>query len=121
MYIALRSGKPHDSDLALVDLFDMICADPDLSRVMRSHNVARPQLEEVYQILIAAGAGLWARGAYVAVAALATIPTLDFVLRSSTGSLPEGWEERDRWPGIVGRLCDYYDAGRVGPLSLAAP
>lgn len=119
MYLILRSGEPGDHDRALNELLDMICTDPDLSRVMRSHSTSRAQLEEIYHILIAAGAGQWVRGAYVAAAAIATIPTLAFVLESSAGRLPKGWNESDRWPGIVGRLLDYYEAGRVGSLHLA--
>ena len=93
---------------ALNELFDFCEADSDLSRVLANYSANRSQLEATYEALIANGAGQWTRGHYVAVSALVSAPTLEYVLSAPSRG--------DNLYHVVFKLVGYFERGKVGPV-----
>jgi hypothetical protein len=62
-------------------LFDYCESQPGVQDVMNEFQVSRDDLREVYHLLLAAGAGQWACGHWVAASALAYPEALRYILR----------------------------------------
>lgn len=76
-------GRREKAEGALLDYCE---ADRDIRDLMAQFNVSRDTLREVYSRLLAAGAGQWGGGHYVAASAIAYPHTLRYVLsRPTTG------------------------------------
>ena len=65
---------------ALSELLDYCTAKRDIQDVMRSFDLDRTELEELYRTLVVAGAGQWARGHWVAASTLAYPESLRFLV-----------------------------------------
>ena len=66
---------------ALSDLLDYCTAKPGIQEVMRSFDLDRTELEELYGTLLAAGAGQWVGGHWLAASTLADPDSLSFLVR----------------------------------------
>ena len=101
-------GKDGEQQKALDELFAIVENDPALRTIMKRHNVARSELDDLFFKLKAAGAGQWTRGHYVATSVFAFGPTLDYLLRHrSTGN----------WEGVAVRLMEYFANGEMGVIT----
>ena len=115
---AALSGRKSESELAQEDLFDLVLSDADLSVLIRRHGSNRDELRNIYQMLVLSGAGQWIRGGFVPAAALATIPTLDYILSSLRHNAQA--DPRDLSLVIASDLIEYYQSGRMGPVTRAS-
>ena len=77
----LRYGGGSRRADALSDLLDYCTAKPDIQEVMRSFDLDRTELEDLYTTLVASGAGQWAGGHWVAASTLADPESLRFLVR----------------------------------------
>jgi hypothetical protein len=105
----LVSGKPSNRDRALEDLLDLCESDALLRQTMEAHGANRETLRELYQMLIANGAGQWVGGHFVAVSALGYGFPLLFLLQNHD-TLP--------WVQICVLLIEYFERNEVGPVQL---
>lgn len=106
---SLGSGTRSENDDALEELLDFCETDDDLRKVMDDHSVDREDLQEIYKLLVANGAGQWERGYYVPVATLAQHYPLNFVL--------ERYEEDDMpWGMVCVLLLEYFERDESGPV-----
>src|SRR5438270_9285580 len=86
----LRASK----DSALEELLDLILGDSTLFPLLQKHGATREDLQELYWALLAAGAGQWVRGHWVAASALCYGFTLEFVLTRSKDGKAAGHTPR---------------------------
>lgn len=105
----LESGGPSRYEQAVHDLFVLCESDPVLRRVLDKHRAGRDQLQEIFELLLNAGAGQWVSGHYVAASTLAFAATLDFVL-TNAGQLS--------WQKMCVLLLEYFERGDMGPVPL---
>jgi len=98
-------------DAALSRLFDLAESDTVVSGVMAKHGADRGRLQELYDMLLAGGAGHWAGDHFVASSSLVYGQTLDYALTclgtGGGGTLLE----------VAMRLVEYFERGEVGPVS----
>jgi hypothetical protein len=98
-------SKTHDQ------LIRLIVEDKQLSETMAEYHADKDTLENIYSGLKYSGGGQWVAGSYLPVAALATEPTLRFLLKC-VGT--ENTEEQ--WTQIVMTLIRYFESGSTGPV-----
>jgi hypothetical protein len=92
-------------------LFDLIEGDRDLRAVMAMHGATRETLAAEYLALEATGAGQWVGGAYIPPAAIATLPTLEFILRERKRT---DIDNQNKAVGIASTLIEYYGSDSMG-------
>ena len=105
------------------DLYSLCESDPILSSVMAAHGADRETLRAVYDTLMAAGAGGWVRGHFVAASTLAFACTLDYALqelgdesRSPLRSEHPDWSRRSILMHVAYKLLEYFEQSRAGPV-----
>lgn len=101
---------PLDFERAEEELYDLIENDPDLKAIMRQYGATRQTLRDIYRKLLDVGLGQWVGSTHLASAALATNPTLRFILHETQANP----SRIDR--GIGARLLKYYMDGSLGPV-----
>lgn len=104
---------------ALEELLDLVLADAQLAAICREFGIERSHLEQYYHAVRLYGGEHWERGAFVCAAAIATAPTLRYVVSSAQATLPSDWTEQDRWLSVTTTLCEYYRNGTLGPVPLS--
>lgn len=117
--ISLRLGQPPTDVTALLgderreaeeELFDLIEGDRLLRKIMAQHGATRDVLRQLYEGLLKAGAGQWARGHYVPASTLAFGPTLEFVLTCTDNGRSA---RRGTWDTVAFKVLDYFERGSV--------
>ncbi len=109
----MLTAKKSAQEVAEEELYDLIESDPELSEILSAYRADRDTLEHIYRQLLFCGAGQWVQGEYVPASALATPPTLDFILRAQAN--PQ-FDQEDDWLFISSKLIEYFESGSVGPL-----
>lgn len=104
----LGSARPSKRERAVDELLDLCESDPDLIPARGGHTAGRKDLREIYDVLLATGAGQWERGLFVPVATLGMPFTLDFVLEN---------RGRRPWQEIAVLLLEHFERGESGPVS----
>jgi hypothetical protein len=95
-------------------LMCLIVEDTQLSTIMAEYHADKDTLERIYGGLLNTGGGQMVAGGYLPVAALATNPTLRFLLRRAP---KEGAENAaEEWARIVIMLIRYYESGSTGQV-----
>lgn len=107
MALMQQAGAEED---ALSKLWDLVEGDPDLARILRTHEADRARLNKLMRHLRVVGAGTWAGGHYVPASTFAFGPTLDYVLRH-TGSADLS---RADMLEVAYRLTAYFQRGGTG-------
>ncbi len=105
---SVESSLSGEKESALDQLLDLCESDPDISRVVESAGLDREALTEIYWRLMAAGAGQWVGGRFVAAATLAYPETLEYAIR-------ELGPDADPRP-VAFRLIEYFEGGRTGQV-----
>lgn len=100
------AGGNSDKHKAVEDLFRLVLNDRDLSAIMRMHGATETTIRDAYRNLVLCGAGQWVNGAYVAAAAIATNPSLDYILSELARGDPA--DPRDYWPRISAEMVNYF-------------
>lgn len=98
------------------ELYDLVERDLPLYRAMKKYGATRDDLQHIYQMLLMAGAGQWARGHYVAASALCYGFTLEFVLSKLLEEKSTAKTPREVWLDAAFRLVRYFETGRLGRL-----
>ena len=99
--------QPTDKELAQKELYDLVETDPDLRQIMTTYGATRETLKLIYDQLCVHGAGQWVKGAFVPAAAIATNPSLLYILR--TLHEPTDLDEYNRWLKLSYELLQYFD------------
>jgi hypothetical protein len=89
-------------------MYEFCLNDPLLSQVIQKYNATKIDLENIYRILIAQGAGQWIKGNYVPVSSLLFQHSLDYLLEKIKTS-KIGPEE-------AYRVLMYFEKGETGPI-----
>ncbi|WP_143754955.1 hypothetical protein [Caulobacter sp. BP25] len=105
----LLRGRQAEQE-GLSKLWDMVEGDPDLGRILLAHGADRGRLNKLINQLRAVGAGQWTSGHYVPVSTFAFGPTLDYVLRRTSGADLS----RNDFLDVAYTLVDYFEKGRTG-------
>lgn len=105
----LHGGRSERAD-ALSDLLDYCTAKPGIQEAMRSFGLGRAELEDLYCTLVAAGAGQWAGGHWVAASALADPDALRFFVRTRRDQT-----DRDETLRAVYALIMHFERGAPLP------
>jgi hypothetical protein len=93
----------------LEELLDLCESDPVLVSARAGHVATRQDLREIYEILLATGAGQWKGELFVPVATLGSPFALDFVLTN---------RDRRPWQKIAVLLLEYFERHESGPVPL---
>jgi hypothetical protein len=101
---------------ALQDLLDLILGDPTLVSLLQRYHASREDLQEFYHALLAAGAGQWVRGHWVAASTLCYGFTLEFVLDRATEGRAARRTPREIWQDAAFALVEYFAKGKVGQV-----
>jgi hypothetical protein len=110
-----KSGRKRQSESvsALEELLNLCEADSRVNSVLTRYGANRETLRGLYIVLLASGAGHWARGHWVAASSLAFAPTLAFLLEQNrTGGL----QERAQKNAVALRLIRYFENGEIGDI-----
>ena len=78
--------------------------------VMAKHNADRRKLHDLYDMLVAGGAGQWAGGHFVAASSLVYGQPLDYVLTQQSGGGDRSFLD------VAMRLVEYFEHGETGPV-----
>src|SRR3989344_3586084 len=66
----------------LSEYVDFCLADPGVFKVMKDFNITKKDIKEIYNQLLASGAGQWQGGHYVALSTLAYAQPLEYFLKA---------------------------------------
>ena len=102
------------ADSAKEELYDLILGDPALYALLQKHGATRNDLTNIYHGLLAAGAGQWVRGHWVAASALCYGFTLEFVLSRFREGEAAHKNPREIWEPIAFEVVEYFAKGKVG-------
>ena len=103
-------------DSALEELLGLILGDSALFGLLQKLGATREDLRELYWALLAAGAGQWVRGHWVAASTLCYGFTLEFVLTRCKDGKAAGHTPREIWQPAAFTLVEYFAKGRVGRI-----
>lgn len=80
----IMHGRRPQSAGAEEQLFELVSNDPDLSEIRARYGATTQLMPKIYRHLKGNGAGQWVNGAYVPAAAIATKPSLEYLLHNLT-------------------------------------
>jgi len=100
-----------EADAALDRLFDLVSSHQGTRMVLERHRIDRSGFNELYWRLASAGLGQRVGGYYVAAAALAFVPTLDYIIRR----MLKARTQEDVEHATI-RIVKYFHNGLVGEL-----
>ena len=95
------------------ELFTLVLNDADLVGIMNEYGADQLSIEDIYKSMLKHGGAMWVAGGFLPAAALATKPTLRYLLTHyrRTPPLSEG-----EWKSLLVTLLTYYESGRSGPV-----
>jgi hypothetical protein len=108
-FLRATNGK----DRAIKNLPELAADDAGIRDTMARYGIDRSALQEIYEMLLKAGAGQWVRGHWVAASAIVFVPTLEFIL-TKTGRHNVS---SNNWLSVASRLVDYFQMGETGRIN----
>ena len=89
--IMLLSRRPDDADRALAAYFELCESDERVAEVMRTEQISRSGLHEIYRHLLANGLDRWVKGHHAALSTIAYADPLYFASRAPNKGME--WRE----------------------------
>lgn len=104
---SLSLARKADQTQAENELIQGVFQDPELARFVLDQNITEEKLRTIFHSLTLYGAGQWVNGVYVAVAAIATRPSLDYLM----GRLDyyDNFPEIQKWPKISDDMVKFFE------------
>ena len=110
----LMEGDGGRRAVARLELLDYCTAKPEIQEMMRSFNLDRTELEDLYKRLLGSGAGQWAGGHWVAASTLADPESLHFLVRRRRRA-----PDREETLETICALISYFERGAPLPEPIA--
>lgn len=98
--IMLLSRRPDDGERALAAYFDLCESDERVAEVMKTEQLSRSGLQEIYRHLLANGLDRWVKGHHAALSSIAYPEPLYFASRAPSKGMD--------WSEIAFALLEYW-------------